>query len=121
MSVENSWCDFSMPIGLDHRRVHCQLKLLLTKPKKREKILSFKNWRPNLDENNVASDFQSKIRTTTNMEILENMFFLGEGVAIDLNMRLFVREDSEHIMKRAVCFTAKNATKSGCTQKLRLL
>ena len=84
LSVENSWCDFSIPIGLDHRCVHCRLKLLLTKPKKRENILSFKNWRPNLDENNVASDFQSKIRSllaancTTNMEILENMlvFFL---------------------------------------------
>ena len=82
LSVENSWCDFSIPIGLDHRCVHCRLKLLLlllTKPKKREKILRFKNWRPNLDENNVASDFQSKIRSllgancTTNMEILENM------------------------------------------------
>ena len=49
-----------------------------TKPKKRKK-LSLKNWRPNLDENNVALDFQSKIRSllaancTANMEVLENM------------------------------------------------
>ena len=34
LSVENSWCDFSIPIGLDHRCVHCQLNVLLTKPKK---------------------------------------------------------------------------------------
>ena len=60
LSVENSWCDFTIPIGLDHRCVHCRLELLLTKPKKRKKILSFKNWRP-------------KANCTTNKDILENM------------------------------------------------
>ena len=78
-STEKSWCDFSIPIGLDHRCVHCQLRIPLPKPKKRKKKLSLKNWRPNLDENNVALDFQSKIRSllaancTANMEVLENM------------------------------------------------
>ena len=78
-SKEKSWCDFSILIGLDHRCVHCRLTLLLTQPRKREKTLSFRNWRPNLDENNIALDFQSKIRallranSATNAPALQNI------------------------------------------------
>ena len=101
-SIEKSWCDFSIPIGLDHRCVHCQLKLLLPKPKKRKKILSLKNWRPNLDENNVASDFQSKIRSllaancTANMEVLENMLVqAGIHHGTVLKFRMHFRPSTE--------------------------
>ena len=37
-SVEKSWCDSSIPIGLDHRCVHYHLKLLLTKPRNARKL-----------------------------------------------------------------------------------
>ena len=101
-SIEKSWCDFSIPIGLDHRCVHCQLKLLLPKPKKRNKILSLKNWRPNLDENNVASDFQSKILSllaancTANMEVLENMLVqAGIHHGTVLKFRMHFRPSTE--------------------------
>ena len=57
-------CDFSFPIGLDHRSVHCTLKIMVRKgvffqPRRRS---NFKSWRPLLDQHGTPAVYQHCIR-----------------------------------------------------------
>ena len=54
--------DHGMPVGLDHRCVHCILQLCMGKRKKLKKRISFKNWRPQLDCDDAPTPYQNHIR-----------------------------------------------------------
>ena len=54
--------DHGMPVGLDHRCVHCILQLCMGKRKKLKRRISFKNWRPQLDCDDAPTSHQNHIR-----------------------------------------------------------
>ena len=70
--------DFVMPIGLDHRCVHCTMKIPFRK-KLFRKQFGFKCWRPILDEHGHPTSYQQHIRemiassSTSTANDLENM------------------------------------------------
>ena len=54
--------DHSMPVGLDHRCVHCILQSCVGKRQKWKKRISFKNWRPQLNCDDTPTQYQNHIR-----------------------------------------------------------
>ena len=54
--------DHCMPVGLDHRCVHCTLQSCVGKRKKWKRRISFKNWRPQLDCDDAPTQYQNHIR-----------------------------------------------------------
>ena len=63
LNIMDSWCDFSIPIGLDHRCVHCVLQLLAPPRKRKEQKRNFKFWQPTLNDIGVPGAFQENIRS----------------------------------------------------------
>ena len=61
--IMDSWCDFCIPIGLDHRCVHCVLQLVSPPKKWKQQKWSFKFWQPTLNDNGLPDAFQEKIRS----------------------------------------------------------
>ena len=59
----DSWCDFSIPIGLDHRCVHCVLQLVSPPKKRKQQKWNFKFWQPTLNDNGRPAAFQENIRS----------------------------------------------------------
>ena len=55
-------CDFSFPIGLDHRTVHCTLKIMVRKGIQLRRRSNFKGWRPALDQHGHPTVYQHCIR-----------------------------------------------------------
>ena len=76
--------DFAMPIGLDHRCVHCTMKIPFRK-KRFRKQFGFKCWRPILDEHGHPTSYQQHIcemiasSSTSTASNLENIL-LRAGV-----------------------------------------
>ena len=76
--------DFAMPIGLDHRCVHCTMKIPFRK-KRFRKQFGFKCWRPILDEHGHPTSYQQHIcemiasASTSTASNLENIL-LRAGV-----------------------------------------
>ena len=76
--VESVWHDQLIPIGLDHRCVHCVLPWGGVKPHLRNIRLNLKNWTPILDVDGTASLFQNCVRemlqrtSHLSCEVLEN-------------------------------------------------
>ena len=60
--------DHSMPVGLDHRCVHCMLQLCVGKRKKLKRRISFKNWRPQLDHDHAPTPYQNHIRQVAKLK-----------------------------------------------------
>ena len=60
--VESVWHDQLIPIGLDHRCVHCVLLWGGVKPHLRNRRLNLKNWTPILDVDGAASLFQNCLK-----------------------------------------------------------
>ena len=60
--VESVWHDQLVPIGLDHRCVHCVLLWGGVKPQLRNRRLNLKNWTPILDVDGAARLFQNCLR-----------------------------------------------------------
>ena len=56
-----TWCDFILPIGLDHRCVHCNIRFTIPTLGKEHKQRSLKGWRPFLDETGVPKKFHDVI------------------------------------------------------------
>ena len=54
--------DHSMPVGLDHRCVHCILQSCVGKREKWKRRISFKNWRPQLNCDDTPTQYQNHIR-----------------------------------------------------------
>ena len=61
--IMDSWCDFSIPIGLDHRCVHCVLQLVSPPKKRKQQKWNFKFWQPTLNDNGRPAAFQENIRS----------------------------------------------------------
>ena len=61
--IMDSWCDFCIPIGLDHRCVHCVLQLVSSPKKWKQQKWSFKFWQPTLNDNGLPGAFQENIRS----------------------------------------------------------
>ena len=56
-----SWCDFALPVGLDHRCVHCILERASCSPRPVPRNHRFKNWKPKRDQNKLPSSYQAFI------------------------------------------------------------
>ena len=60
-SVGQVWLDDILPIGLDHRCVHCIVTWTAQRRAKKVLAKGFTNWKPYLDENGEATSYQSKL------------------------------------------------------------
>ena len=69
--VESVWNDFVVPIGLDHRCVHCimSIKKRATTHKRMNRC-GMKNWKPIMDDQGRPSDFQHAISATMSTRTL---------------------------------------------------
>ena len=60
--VDTIWHDQLVPIGLDHRCVHCLLRWRGVRPSLRNRRLNLKNWMPILFMDGGPSLFQNSLR-----------------------------------------------------------
>ena len=76
--VGTIWHDQLIPIGLDHRCVHCVLRWRGVRPSLRNRRLNLKHWMPILDMDGGPSLFQNSLRemldgnSTISCEVLEH-------------------------------------------------
>ena len=56
------WMDNSLPIGLDHRCVHCLLAWEMAKHEKQSARAGLKHWQPHLDDAGHPTLFQAELR-----------------------------------------------------------
>ena len=79
--VDTIWHDQLVPIGLDHRCVHCLLRWRGVRPSLRNRRLNLKNWMPILFMDGGPSLFQNSLRrmldgnSTISCEVLEHCLF----------------------------------------------
>ena len=59
--VVKAWIDQSLPIGLDHRCVHCLIRIGGARPAKIKRCTKLKHWQPHLDENGTPSPFHTAV------------------------------------------------------------
>ena len=59
--VVKAWIDQSLPIGLDHRCVHCLIRIGGARPAKIKRCAKLKHWQPHLDENGTPSPFHTAV------------------------------------------------------------
>ena len=85
--VESVWNDFVVPIGLDHRCVHCIMSFKKrAATHKRMKRYGMKNWKPIMDDQGRPSDFQHAIsaimstRTLSGFNDLEDVLLAAGRV-----------------------------------------
>ena len=57
VTVQQVWHDYIVPIGLDHRCVHCILQWSGTRRPPKHRGINLKNWAPKLDESGTATSF----------------------------------------------------------------
>ena len=57
-----AWCDFAVGLGLDHRCVHCILRLPFSKPSHHKKMQSLKGWKPFVGDPMEPLQFHDWIR-----------------------------------------------------------
>ena len=85
--TQDTWNDFALPIGLDHRCVHCILHLPVQRPRhKSDRRRRLKHWVPYLDREGKPGLFQSFLRqrmSTCSHHSLENLetCFDGSGIS----------------------------------------
>ena len=60
-SVESNWNDFMIPLGIDHRCVHCRLALRTRGRRKQLQQHSMKHWKPHMDEQGHPSMFHEAV------------------------------------------------------------
>ena len=78
--IMDSWCDFSIPIGLDHRCVHCVFQLVSPSRKRKQQKWNFKFWQPTLNDNGLPAAFQKKHPFTDQIVKPINFSRIGGGV-----------------------------------------
>ena len=61
-NVADVWHDNIVPIGLDHRCVHCSVTWTAKRKLKKMSAKGLKHWKPYLDENGEPTQYQSKLR-----------------------------------------------------------
>ena len=62
----STWNDYQLPIGLDHRCVHCMLTVVDTVHGVHHRRRGLKNWMPNLDRHGEPHVFQANLRSHLN-------------------------------------------------------
>ena len=62
----STWNDYQLPIGLDHRCVHCMLTVVDTVHGVHHRRRGLKNWKPNLDRHGEPHVFQANLRSHLN-------------------------------------------------------
>ena len=60
-NVADVWLDNIVPIGLDHRCLHCIVTWTAQRRLKKMSAKGLKNWKPYLDENGEPTPYQSKL------------------------------------------------------------
>ena len=62
VEVLDAWNDFAIPIGIDHRCVHCCVRFAVAEGRRRRmKRLDFRGWMPHLDEFGDASLYHNNL------------------------------------------------------------
>ena len=70
VEVERTWNDFCIPVGIDHRCVHCVLRIpVCRRPLRKLRRMNFKGWSPHLDESHVASIYHDELNRWTNTTV----------------------------------------------------
>ena len=59
--LDDVWYDFGLPIGLDHRCVHCKLRCFAGTRDPFKKHRRLKGWKPHLDDDNLRTKFQNAV------------------------------------------------------------
>ena len=59
--VVRAWVDKSLPIGLDHRCVHCLIRIGGLRPAQIKRCTKLKHWQPHLDEHGAPSRFHTAV------------------------------------------------------------
>ena len=69
--VMRAWVDQGFPIGLDHRCVHCLIRIGGVRPAQIKRCAKLKHWQPYLDENGTPSGFHTTVATAlTNLPLV---------------------------------------------------
>ena len=106
--------DFAMPIGLDHRCVHCTMKIPFRK-KRFRKQFGFKCWRPILDEHGHPTSYQQHIcemiasSSTSTASDLENIL-LRAGVKHGTSTRQRIAFSPSEHLQQLRCTQASSGT-----------
>ena len=58
---DDVWYDFGLPIGLDHRCVHCKLRCFAGTRDPFKKHRRLKGWKPHLDDDKLPTKFQNAV------------------------------------------------------------
>ena len=67
VEVERTRNDYCIPVGIDHRCVHCVLRIPVCRRSLRKpRRTNFKGWSPHLDEHHVASIHREELNRWTN-------------------------------------------------------
>ena len=70
--LQRSWCNFSLPIGLDHRCVHCVVAVQVANTKQPNHPKHLKGWHPTKDSNNRPSSYHTCLnQRVSNMATLD--------------------------------------------------
>ena len=59
---DNTWNDYVIPIGLDHRCVHCTFHFNTSRVARRARLQKMKNWEPTLDEDGRPAKYHHEIQ-----------------------------------------------------------
>ena len=59
---DNTWNDYVIPIGLDHRCAHCTFHFNTSRVARRARLQKMKNWEPTLDEDGRPAKYHHEIQ-----------------------------------------------------------
>ena len=59
---DNTWNDYVIPIGLDHRCVHCTFHFNTSRVARGARLQKKKNWEPTLDEDGRPAKYHHEIQ-----------------------------------------------------------
>ena len=127
--VDTIWHDQLIPIGLDHRCVHCLLRWRGVRPSSGNRRLNLKNWTPILDMDGGPSLFQNSLRemldgnSPISCEVLEHCLlesgkqqgvygaktFAFKPSALLRNLRNSRRQSADTVRRRNCPSTSKNS------------
>ena len=105
-------CDFSFPIGLDHRSVHCTLKIMVGKGIQLRRRSNFKGWRPTLDQHDNPTVYQHCIR---------RLLILNPICSADSLEKILTTAASRHgcSMRHRLCFVPSHQLKCSRSRRRR--
>ena len=87
VEVERTWNDYCIPVGIDHRCVHCVLRIPVCRRSLRKpRRMNFKGWSLHLDEHHLASIYHEELNRWTNTT-LEPTFASAEAAMLRAGMK----------------------------------